>query len=139
MNKTTKIVRTIYLYTVALISLVFLAVGTGNLINTTLKAYIFTEAEKNEYSRCTSYPYFVSSIDAEAVKKNTQITEDQKTQIDNMLKEYENWKKENTGDVCIKAERQKKMLDAVTMILIALPLYVFHWRMARKEKQETEN
>ena len=139
MNKTTKIVRTIYLYTVALISLVFLAVGTGNLINTTLKAYVFTEAEKNEYSRCNSYPYFASSIDAEALKKSSQITEDQKTQIENMLKEYDNWKKENTGDVCIKAERQKKMLDAVTMILIALPLYIFHWRMARKEKQETEN
>lgn len=139
MNKTVKIVRTIYLYTVALISLVFLAVGTGNLINTSLKAYVFTEAEKNEYSRCTSYPYFASTIDAEAIKKNSQITDDQKTQIDNMLRDYDNWKKENTGDACIKAERQKKMLDAVTMILIALPLYVFHWRMARKEKQENEN
>ena len=139
MTKTTKIVRTIYLYTVALISLVFLAVGTGNLINTTLKAYVFTEAEKNDYGRCTSYPYFVSSIDAEAIKKNSQATEDQKVQIDNMLMDYDNWKKENTGDACIKAERQKKMLDAVTMILIAFPLYVFHWRMARKEKQENEN
>ena len=139
MNKTTKTVRTIYLYTVALISLVFLAIGTGNLINTSLKAYIFTEAEKNDYSRCTSYPYFVSAIDAEAIKKNSEITVDQKAQIDSMLNDYENWKKENTGDTCIKAERQKKMLDALTMILISLPLYIFHWRMARKEKQEVEN
>lgn len=139
MNKTAKTVRTIYLYTVALISLVFLAIGTGNLINTSLKAYVFPEAEKKDYSICNNYPYFASAIDAEAIKKNSQITEDQKTQIDNMIKDYEKWKEDNTGDKCIKAERQKKMLDAVTMILISLPLYIFHWRMARKEKQESDD
>jgi len=138
MTKTTKIVRTIYLYTVALISLIFLAIGIGNLLNTSLKAYVFPEAEKKDYSMCTNYPYFVSTIDAESIKGKADITEDQKTQIDNMLKDYENWKKENTGDVCIKAERQKKMVDATTMFLIALPLYLIHWRLARKEKQEVE-
>jgi hypothetical protein len=139
MTKTTKIIRTIYLYTVALISLVFLAVGIGNLLNTSLKAYIFTEAEKKDYSMCESYPYFVSTIDAENIKGRSDITIDQKAQIDNMLSDYEKWKKENTGDACIKAERQKKMVDATTMFLIALPLYLIHWRMARKEKQEVES
>jgi hypothetical protein len=139
MTKTTKIVRTIYLYTIALISLIFLAVGIGNLVNTSLKAYVFPEAEKKDYNMCENYPYFVSTIDAENIKGKTDITEDEKVQIDNMLKDYENWKKQNTGDVCIKAERQKKMVDAVTMILIALPLYLIHWRMARKEKQEIES
>jgi len=139
MTKTTKIVRTIYLYTIALISLIFLAIGIGNLVNTSLKAYVFPEAEKKDYSMCESYPYFISTIDAENIKGKADITADEKTQIDNMLKDYENWKAQNTGDVCIKAERQKKMVDAVTMILIALPLYLIHWRMARKEKQEIES
>lgn len=139
MTKTTKTIRTIYLYTVALISLIFLAVGIGNLVNTTLKAYVFPEAEKKDYSMCSNYPYFVSTIDAESVKEKTNITDDQKTQIENMLKDYDSWKKENTGDNCIKAERQKKMVDATTMFLIALPLYLIHWRLARKEKQEAEN
>ncbi|MFZ3054914.1 MAG: hypothetical protein WA091_02965 [Minisyncoccales bacterium] len=139
MTKTTKIVRTIYLYTIALISLIFLAVGIGNLVNTSLKAYVFPEAEKKDYNMCENYPYFVSTIDADNIKGKADITEDEKVQIDNMLKDYENWKTQNTGDVCIKAERQKKMVDAVTMILIALPLYLIHWRMARKEKQEIES
>ena len=139
MNKTAKTIRTIYLYTVALISLVFLAVGTGNLINASLKAYVFQEAEKKDYSMCNSYPYFVSSIDAEAIKNAGQITEDQKTQIDNLIRDYDKWKEENTGSNCIRAERQKRMLDAVTMIIIALPLHLFHWRIARKEKLEAES
>lgn len=139
MTKTTKIVRTVYLYTVALISLIFLAIGIGNLVNTSLKAFIFQEAEKKDYSMCNNYPYFISTIDAENIKGKADITEDQKTQIDNMLKDYEKWNKENTGDVCIKAEREKKMVDATTMFLIALPLYLIHWKMARKEKQEVES
>jgi len=139
MTKTTKVIRTIYLYTVALISLIFLAVGIGTLVNTSLKAYAFPEAEKKDYNMCNSYPYFVSTIDAESIKGKADVTADQKTQIDNMLKDYENWKKENTGDNCIKAERQKKMVDSITMFLIALPLYLIHWRLARKEKQEVES
>jgi len=139
MTKTTKVVRTIYLYAVALISLIFLAVGIGNLVNTTLKAVVFPEAEKKDYGQCNSYPYFISAIDAESLKGRTDVTAEQKVQIDNMLKDYENWKTENTGDNCIKAERQKKLVDATTMALIALPLYLIHWRMARKEKQEVES
>jgi len=134
MNKTTKIVMTIYLYTVSLISLIFFAVGMGNIINTSLKAFIFTEAEKRDYSMCNNYPYY-SSIDAQALKEKG-ITVEQQDQIDNMIKDYEEWKSRNTGDACYKSEREKRMLDAVTMILIAFPLYIIHWKMARKERQE---
>ena len=125
---------TIYLYTVSLISLIFFAVGMGNIINTSLKAFIFTEAEKRDYSMCNNYPYY-SNIDAQALKEKG-ITVEQQDQIDNMIKDYEEWKSRNTGDACYKSEREKRMLDAVTMILIAFPLYIIHWKMARKERQE---
>ena len=137
MNKTTKIVMTIYLYTVSLISLIFFAVGMGNLINTSLKAFIFTEAEKRDYTMCNNYPYY-STIDAQALKEKG-ITVEEQNQLDNMIKDYEEWKSRNTGDACYKSEREKRMLDAVTMILIAFPLYIIHWRMARKERYEAES
>jgi hypothetical protein len=139
MTKTTKIVMTVYLYVVSLISLIFFAVGMGNLINTSLKAYVFKEAEKRDYSICNNQPYYYSTIDAKALSQTTTLTVDEKTQIDNMIKDYENWKTNNTGDTCYKQERQKRMLDALTMILIAFPIYIVHWRMARKERQEKES
>jgi hypothetical protein len=138
MNKTTKIVMTVYLYTVSLIALIFFAVGMGQLINTSLKAYVFPEAEKRDYSVCSNQPYYYSTIDADKLKSSVALTVDEKTQIDNMIKDYENWKSSNTGDICYKSERQKKMLDALAMILIAFPIYILHWRMARKERQEVE-
>jgi hypothetical protein len=139
MTKTTKIVMTVYLYTVSLIALIFFAVGMGNLINTSLKAYVFPEAEKRDYNMCNNQPYYYSAIDAEKLKSSPALTVDEKTQIDNMIKDYENWKANNAGDACYKSERQKKMLDAITMILIAFPIYLLHWRMARKERQEIES
>jgi hypothetical protein len=138
MNKTTKIVMTIYLYTVSLISLIFFAVGMGNLINTSLKAYIFPEAEKRDYSYCSNYPYSYSAIEAEKIKE-AGLTEEQKIDVENMIKDYKEWKEKNTGDTCYTSERQKRLLDAVTMILIAFPLYIIHWRMARKERKEAES
>jgi hypothetical protein len=139
MNKTTKIVMTVYLYTVSLISLIFFAVGMGQLINTSLKAYVFQEAEKRDYTVCNNQPYYYSTVDAEKIKGSAALTVDEKTQIDNMIKDYEDWKTRNTGDECYRSERQKRMLDALTMILIAFPIYILHWRMARKERQEVES
>jgi hypothetical protein len=129
---------TVYLYTVSLIGLIFFAVGMGNLINTSLKAYVFPEAEKRDYSVCNNQPYY-STIDAKAIKESGQITIEEQTQLDNMIKDYEDWQSRNTGDECYKSERQKRMLDALTMILIAFPIYILHWRMARKERQEIES
>lgn len=135
----TKTIMTVYLYLVSLISLIFFAVGTGTLINTALKAYVFPEAEKRDYGMCINQPYLYSSVDAEKLKESPALTLDQKTQIDNMIRDYEAWKDANTGDDCIKSERQKKFLDSITMILIAFPLYIIHWKMARKERQEVES
>lgn len=130
---------TVYLYTVSLISLIFFAVGMGQLINTSLKAYVFQEAEKRDYTVCNNQPYYYSTVDAEKIKGSAALTVDEKTQIDNMIKDYEDWKTRNTGDECYRSERQKRMLDALTMILIAFPIYILHWRMARKERQEVES
>lgn len=139
MTKATKIVMTVYLYVVSLISLIFFAVGVGTLINTSLKAFVFPEVEKRDYSMCNNQPYFYSAIDAEKLKSSPALTVDEKTQIDNMIRDYENWKINNTGDACYKSERQKRLLDSITMILIAFPIYILHWRMARKERQEVES
>ena len=132
--KTTKTVRTFYLYIVSLLSLIFLAVGIGNLLNTTLKATFFKEAEKRDYSVCYNYPYYYSNIE-----KNPEMSEIQLEQIDNMIRDYENWKEKNTGETCYKSEREKKIVDSLSMIIIALPLYIFHWMMIRREKRENEN
>ncbi|MDD3386608.1 MAG: hypothetical protein PHU17_02110 [Candidatus Pacebacteria bacterium] len=136
MTKKTKTVRTFYLYTVSLLSLIFLAVGLGNLINTNLKSTFFKEAEKRDYSVCNNYPNYMYSIDT---LKNTEYATEDKTEIiDQMIESYKNWEKDNLGEICYKAERERKMVNSLTMILISLPLYAFHWAIIRKERKINE-
>ena len=136
MDKTIKTVRTFYLYVVSLLSLIFLAVGIGNLANTTLKATIFKEAEKRDYSVCYSYPYYISSVD---LKNLEGLTVDQNEKMESMIRDYEAWQETNTGESCYRSERENRIVNSLTMILIALPLYIFHWAIIKKEKKENED
>lgn len=141
-TKTTKLVRTIYLYIAALISLIFVAVGAGRIINTALKAYVFPEAEKGGYSICNSQPpmYEIGAAQSLEKSKVSEITtEDQKKQIDSLLADYKNWKENSTGDICYKRERAMNYVDSFTMLLIALPICLMHWRIIKKDKDEKDD
>jgi hypothetical protein len=131
-----KLIKTIYLYIVSLISLIFLAVGVGNFINTSIKASFFQEAERRDYSFCNNQPYFPTVSEITKLKESPAATEEDQQKITNLISDYENWKAQNIGEECYKSERAKRMVDSLTMLLISLPLYLFHWSMARKIKEE---
>lgn len=134
MTSKSKLIRTIYLYVAALVSLIFVAVGTGTILNTALRAYVFPKAEKGGYSRCNEAPTVCSFPE---VQKNA-ASENQKVKLDEIIADYENWRKDNTGEECFSAERQRSVVDALTMLIVALPICIFHWRLIKKEKEEKE-
>lgn len=135
MSPKVKLIRTIYLYLAALVSLIFVAVGTGTLLNTALKFYFFPKAEKGGFSRCNSQPP-VYSLDKGVVAP--VATQDQKIQLDNLLRDYEQWKKDNTGEECYSQERQNNVVNALTMMIVAIPIFALHWRIIKKEKEEKD-
>ena len=135
MSPKVKLIRTIYLYLAALVSLIFVAVGTGNLINTAMKFYFFPKAEKGGFSRCNQTPP-VYSLDKNAYAG--VATQDQKIQLENLLRDYETWKAENTGDECYSQERQNNIVNALTMMIVAIPIFALHWRIIKREKEEKE-
>ena len=132
MTSKTKFIRTIYLYLAALISLIFIAVGAGRLLNTGLKYYFFPEAEKKSYYECNTQPPVASVVSKDGA------TADQKVQIDALLNDYQTWKENQSGDNCIRPVRQNNIIDALTMIIIALPICLFHWILIKRDKKEKE-
>lgn len=135
MTSKSKLIRTIYLYAAALISLIFVAVGTGRLLNTALKSYVFPKAEKGGFSRCNQQPPLYN-VDKNALAGVASA--DQKIQLENLLRDYEQWQKDNTGEECYSAERQNNSVDSLTLIIVALPICLLHWKMIKKEKEEKE-
>ena len=139
-TKTTKLIRTIYLYVAALISLIFVAVGAGTIVNTTLKAYVFPEAEKGGFNACNQQPpiYSVETQSVEKLKTGEVATPDQKTQIEALLNDYKTWQENNAGDICYKRQRETNYVDSFTMLFVALPICLIHWRIIKKDKFEKE-
>ncbi len=132
MTDKTKLIRTIYLYLAVTGSLIFTGVGAGTLLNTGLKYYFFPKAEKGGYSQCNQQPP-IYALD-KTVFANV-ATPDQKIQLENLLRDYDQWKQNNTGEECYIAQRQSNIVDSLTMMLIALPILLVHWRIIRKEKE----
>ncbi|MFZ2188172.1 MAG: hypothetical protein WAV73_01245 [Candidatus Moraniibacteriota bacterium] len=132
MTPKTKLIKIIYLYLIAAASLLFVAIGSGRLLDTGLKYFIFPAAEKKDYYECNQQPPISPVISKEGA------TADQKVQIDALLKDYENWKENQSGDNCIVPARQNNFIDALTMVIIALPILLIHWRFIKKEKEEKE-
>ncbi|MFA7319452.1 MAG: hypothetical protein WC022_02540 [Parcubacteria group bacterium] len=136
MTTKTKLIRSVYLYLAALISLIFVAVGTGRLLDTALKFYVFPKAEKGGYNQCNQAPP-VYNLD-----KNAYVnvaTADQKIQLENLLRDYDEWKKNNTGEECYSAQRQSETVDAIVMFVIALPILLVHWRIIKKDKEKKDD
>lgn len=133
MTTKSKLIRTIYLYIVVLVSLIFTGVGAGTILNTGLKYYVFPEAERKSYFDCNYEPPMASYPSKEGA------TAEQKEQLDALITDYKKWKEERTGDNCIRPARQNKIIDAFTMLIIALPICLFHWRIIKRDKEEKEN
>jgi hypothetical protein len=134
MQSKIKIVRNAYLYISSLISLLFVAIGAYTLLNTGIKYYLLPQAEKGGYSRCNEQPP-VYGLDG---KTSAATTEEQKVQINQLLEDYKTWKANNSGEECYRAERQNNVANAITMIIIALPIFLFHWRLVKREKEDKE-
>ena len=136
MSDKVKMIRTVYLYLAVLVSLIFVGVGIGRLVNTGLKFYVFPKAEKGGFNQCNQQPpvYAFDKASFSGV-----ATTDQKTQLENLLRDYEEWKKNNTGEECYSAQRQSNSVDAITMLLVALPILLVHSLIIKKEKHKKED
>lgn len=104
-----------YLYLVSVISLIIAVVGAIMIINLGLKAWVFTKADQNYYS----YPCQQPIADP-----NGKIPPCDQAAIDQQKK---------MADDNLASQRQNTAAQAIAMILVATPVWLYHWKMARKE------
>jgi len=103
-----------YLYIVSIIALVIAMIGAITLLNMALKTWVFPKADQNYYS----YPACPVSPDPKATSTCDQVAMDQQKQLD----------QENQA-----AQKQRDAAQALAMLIVATPVWYYHWKMARKE------
>lgn len=104
-----------YLYLVSVISLVIWVVGAIMLINLALKTWVFPNADKNIYysAPCVqTYDPNGKPIDCSAEQTALAQKQDEENRA---------------------AQKQRDAAQALAMIIIAVPVWWGHWRLAKRE------
>ena len=134
------LVRKIYLYLFALIGLILMVIAGVQLINLGLKVFVFTQIERQEtsYQKMSPCGPFTQEKVAALSTATTpvQLTEDEKIQMKNWLASYRTWNEEQKNLDPITANRQRTAADALAMLIIGFPLYIYHRRVIKKETRE---
>ena len=104
-----------YLYLVSTISLVIAVIGAIMLINLALKAWVFTKADNNYYSSPCSV-VVVPSVGNSQNCDQAAIDAQQKQDAENQA-----------------SQRQNTAAQALSMLIVATPVWLYHWKMAKKE------
>jgi hypothetical protein len=116
-------IRLLYLYLFSFVGLLVTVVGSIQLVNLGLKAYVFPQADE-----MVVYPTMRPLVvPMEGTKEPpVQVSEEEQKKLDEDMRKAH---KDQT-----KRQHQRDATNAVAMIIIGLPLYVYHWRLAQKEK-----
>lgn len=131
-------VRTVYFYLIALIALMMIVWGTVDLANLGLRTWFFKNADRaDDWSMPT--PYMTAEVKmgetAERCAEKCDLTEGEKQQIQNWLVDYKNWQDQ---DNLRTARKQKNAVRDISMLVVAIPLFIWHWKMISKESRETK-
>jgi len=136
------LIRTIYLYLFALLGLVLLIIGGVGFVRMGLEAYVFTKAndEQRLYSKQPPMPYSVEQVQKIADGTTAvKLTADEQTSVHQWIKDYQTWQEQQKDFDVVVAQRQRNAANYLAMILIGLPLYLYHWGVIKKETKEKEN
>ncbi|OGD24014.1 hypothetical protein A2Z10_02110 [Candidatus Azambacteria bacterium RBG_16_47_10] len=143
MFKKNTLIRIIYLYTFSLVGLVLVVIGGVRFVDMGLKAWVFTQADEEQrmWQKQPPMPVITEKRVETAVKegKIENLTEDEKMAMEQWLISYGTWKEQQEKFDPITSQRQREAAGALSFILVGLPLYLYHWRIIKREKNEEAN
>lgn len=129
-------IRQIYLYAVSLVSLFLLIFAASQLVNLGLKTWVLTKADTSYNQKCDesgnvyygARPMPVSSIEKPTAPTTVQPTAEEKAAA---KAECER----NLADQR-SAAQQNQLVSALSMLIVALPIFAFHFRLVQKERRD---
>lgn len=129
------IIRHLYLYIFALVGLIMAAIGGVRLLDMGLRALIFTEAEQQERVFAHQPPTPPAALTREGAESGeaADLSPAEREQVRTWLSEYEDWRERNEGVDPVLSRRHRDASSGLALILIGLPIYLYHWRLIRRE------
>ena len=114
------IIRNIYLYLVSFVALMMIIFSTADVLNIALKTFIFTKADSVNYAYYPPCPTLPASTTGTAKTDPSCVTPAQQKQNDEETR---------------TAQRQNSLVRDISLILVGVPVFMYHWRIIRKKDE----
>jgi len=111
------LIKTIYFYLVSFVALMMVTFAAANLINVLLKTYVFTLADQDYYS----VPAMVCAPEKADASSTAECIKNEKINQEQSEKNR-------------KSQKQRDLVNDISMIVVGIPLFAFHWNYARKKE-----
>lgn len=113
-------------------------------LNMGLKAFVFTKAEQEQRLNYKQPPVprsveRLEDLSEEGAVSEETISKKEKQQIEQWLTDYQQWKEEKEKIDPITSRRHREASLNLAMILIGLPLYLYHWGVIKKETRSKKD
>jgi hypothetical protein len=102
-------IRLLYLYLFSFVGLLIAVIGSIQLIDLGMKAYVFKVSE---------YTYYATPMTDE---KTTLSTEEM----------------DKRNEIEQSNQRKRQFSNSLAMIIVGIPLYLYHWKTIKKENNKT--
>ena len=133
------IIRQLYLYAVSIISLFLLVFAGGQIVNLGLKTWVFTLADSANMQRCDesgNVYYGGGPVPAKPVGVDGKSTEPTMTAEE----------KATAKATCVanldeqrRADKQRELVSALSMLIVGAPVFWFHFKLVQKERDEDKD
>lgn len=114
-------IRNIYLYLVSFVALMMLVFSTADIVNIILRTYVFTKADQYEFYGPTAPCPAIKSPDGKVASDTPDCAaidqQNRKSAADSQA-----------------AQRQRDIVRDISMILVGIPLFAFHWRIIKRKE-----
>jgi hypothetical protein len=133
-----RIIKSLYFYVVSFVALMMIVWSCANLINIALKTWVFTKADQYAYNSRLSCEGFAASpsmpVESKPVTTPTTPETTKENQIQECMKQNEiNKQMEETNKI---AQRQREVVQDISMIVVGIPLFFVHWRIVRRKDED---
>lgn len=119
----TAIIKTIYFYLVSLIALLMVVFSTADLINLGLKIWVFPKTSQNYYGMpCASQIYIPPEKGLAQATTSADYTK--QCEVD----------RKNQEEMAV-VQNQRDAVRDISMIVVGIPLFLYHWITLRKDKE----
>jgi len=127
-------VRSIYLYLAALIGLALITVGGVRLVDLGLRSWVFTQADREETMHMFQPPMPFALERVERLgTSDVELSAQERTLVRQWLTDYQRWQERQQQVDPVVSRRQRTAASSLALILIGLPLYLYHWTLIRGE------